>query len=41
VHVSELAHERVDNPNDYAAKGDRMDVKLLEVRCGEMKSCES
>jgi polyribonucleotide nucleotidyltransferase len=31
VHVSELAHERVEDPNDFAAKGDRMDVVLLEV----------
>lgn len=38
VHVSELAHERVENPNDVAAKGDRMDVVLLEVNArGQLK----
>jgi len=38
VHVSELAHERVEDPNDFATKGDRMDVVLLEVNArGQLK----
>jgi polyribonucleotide nucleotidyltransferase len=38
VHVSELADERVNDPNDYMNEGDVISVKVLEVdRFGKIK----
>ncbi len=38
VHVSELADERVNDPNDYMSEGDVISVKVLEVdRFGKIK----
>jgi polyribonucleotide nucleotidyltransferase len=38
VHVSELADERVNDPNDYITEGDVIQVKVLEVdRFGKIK----
>jgi polyribonucleotide nucleotidyltransferase len=38
VHVSEIADERVNDPNDYISEGDMVDVKVLEVdRFGKIK----
>lgn len=38
VHVSEIADERVNDPNDYISEGDKVDVKVLEVdRFGKIK----
>lgn len=31
VHVSEIAHERVERPGDYLSVGQQVDVKVLEV----------
>lgn len=31
LHVSELAHKRVENPEDYVKVGDRVTVKILSV----------
>lgn len=31
VHVSEIAHERIDQPSDRLSKGDEVDVKVLGV----------
>ncbi len=38
VHVSEMADERVKDPNDYVSEGDTIKVKVLEVdRFGKVK----
>jgi polyribonucleotide nucleotidyltransferase len=38
VHVSEIADERVNDPNDYLTEGQQVDVKVLEVdRFGKIK----
>jgi polyribonucleotide nucleotidyltransferase len=38
VHVSEIADERVNDPNDYVSEGQLVDVKVLEVdRFGKIK----
>jgi polyribonucleotide nucleotidyltransferase len=38
VHVSEIADERVNDPNDYLTEGQQLDVKVLEVdRFGKIK----
>jgi polyribonucleotide nucleotidyltransferase len=38
VHVSEMADERVKDPNDYVSEGDTIEVKVLEVdRFGKVK----
>lgn len=38
VHVSEIADERVNDPNDYLTEGQLIDVKVLEVdRFGKIK----
>ncbi len=38
VHVSEIADERVNDPNDYLTEGQLLDVKVLEVdRFGKIK----
>lgn len=38
VHVSEMADERVNDPNDYISEGQIIDVKVLEVdRFGKVK----
>jgi len=38
VHVSEIADERVNDPNDYLTEGQKVDVKVLEVdRFGKIK----
>ena len=38
VHVSEMAEERVKDPNDYVSEGDTIKVKVLEVdRFGKVK----
>lgn len=38
VHVSEIADERVNDPNDYVSEGDKIQVKVLEVdRFGKIK----
>jgi polyribonucleotide nucleotidyltransferase len=38
VHVSEIADERVNDPNDYLTEGELIDVKVLEVdRFGKIK----
>src|SRR5690606_29522080 len=38
VHVSEIADERVNDPNDYVSEGQIVDVKVLEVdRFGKIK----
>ena len=38
VHVSEIADERVNDPNDYISEGQEIDVKVLEVdRFGKIK----
>jgi polyribonucleotide nucleotidyltransferase len=38
VHVSEIAEERVNDPNDYLTEGQLIDVKVLEVdRFGKIK----
>jgi polyribonucleotide nucleotidyltransferase len=38
LHVSEIAHERVNNVNDYLKEGDTIDVKVLEVdRAGKIR----
>jgi polyribonucleotide nucleotidyltransferase len=38
VHVSEIADERVNDPNDYLTEGQMLDVKVLEVdRFGKIK----
>ncbi len=34
LHVSEIAHERVNNVNDYLKEGDEIEVKVLEVDRG-------
>lgn len=31
VHISEIAHERIDHPKDKLSKGDKVDVKILKV----------
>nr|WP_091486155.1 30S ribosomal protein S1 [Alkalibacterium putridalgicola] len=31
VHISEIAHERIDSPKDKLSKGDKVDVKVLKV----------
>lgn len=31
VHISEIAHERIDHPKDKLSKGDKVDVKVLNV----------
>lgn len=31
VHISEIAHERIDHPKDKLSKGDKVDVKVLKV----------
>jgi polyribonucleotide nucleotidyltransferase len=37
VHVSELAHERVENVSDVVKEGDTLDVKVLSVEEGSGK----
>lgn len=38
LHVSEIAHERVNNVNDYLKEGDTIEVKVLEVdRAGKVR----
>jgi predicted RNA-binding protein with RPS1 domain len=38
VHVSEIADERVNDPNDYLTEGQIVDVKVMEVdRFGKIK----
>lgn len=38
VHVSEIADERVNDPNDYVSEGQQIQVKVLEVdRFGKIK----
>lgn len=38
VHVSEIADERVNDPNDYLSEGQKVDVKVMEVdRFGKIK----
>jgi polyribonucleotide nucleotidyltransferase len=38
VHVSEIADERVNDPNDYLTEGQKVDVKVIEVdRFGKIK----
>jgi len=38
VHVSELADERVSDPNEYVAEGDKIKVKVIEIdRMGRIK----
>jgi polyribonucleotide nucleotidyltransferase len=38
VHVSEIADERVNDPNDYVTEGEQIQVKVLEVdRFGKIK----
>lgn len=38
VHVSEMAEERVKDPNDYVSEGDTIKVKVLEIdRFGKVK----
>jgi polyribonucleotide nucleotidyltransferase len=38
LHVSEIAHERVNNVNDYLKEGDEVEVKVLEVdRMGKVR----
>jgi polyribonucleotide nucleotidyltransferase len=38
VHVSEMAEERVKDPNDYVSEGDTVKVKVLEIdRFGKVK----
>lgn len=38
VHVSEIADERVNDPNDYLTEGQTLDVKVMEVdRFGKIK----
>lgn len=38
VHVSEIADERVNDPNEYLTEGQELDVKVLEVdRFGKIK----
>ena len=38
VHVSEIADERVNDPNDYLTEGQEIDVKVMEVdRFGKIK----
>jgi polyribonucleotide nucleotidyltransferase len=38
VHVSEMADERVKDPNDYVSEGDTVKVKVLEIdRFGKVK----
>jgi polyribonucleotide nucleotidyltransferase len=38
VHVSEMADERVKDPNDYVSEGDTIKVKVLEIdRFGKVK----
>ena len=38
VHVSEIADERVNDPNDYLTEGQTVDVKVMEVdRFGKIK----
>ena len=34
LHISEIAHERVENVSDYMKVGDELDVKLLKVEPG-------
>nr|WP_091528235.1 30S ribosomal protein S1 [Alkalibacterium subtropicum] len=31
VHISEIAHERIDSPKDKLSKGDKVNVKVLKV----------
>jgi polyribonucleotide nucleotidyltransferase len=31
LHVSEIAHERVNNVSDYMKEGDEVEVKVIEV----------
>lgn len=39
LHVSEIAHERVNNVEDYLHEGDKVEVKVLEIdeRSGKMR----
>jgi polyribonucleotide nucleotidyltransferase len=38
VHVSEMADERVKDPNDYVSEGDTIRVKVIDVdRFGKVK----
>jgi len=32
LHVSEIAHKRVENPEDHLSVGDEIEVKLLEIK---------
>jgi len=34
LHVSEIAHERIENVSDVLSVGDQIDVKLLKVEHG-------
>lgn len=37
VHVSEIAEERVENPNDYLSEGQEIDVKVIGMDRGKIK----
>lgn len=38
VHISEFAEDRVSDPNEYVAEGDKIDVRVVEVdRMGRLK----
>jgi polyribonucleotide nucleotidyltransferase len=38
LHVSEIAHERVQNVSDYLKEGDEVEVKVLEIdRMGKVR----
>ena len=34
LHISEIAHERIDNVEDILKVGDQVDVKLLKIEHG-------
>jgi polyribonucleotide nucleotidyltransferase len=37
LHVSEIAHERVNKVGDYLKEGDELDVKVLEINSGKIR----
>ncbi len=37
LHVSEIAHERVNRVSDYLKEGDELDVKVLEINAGKVR----
>src|SRR4029077_6835853 len=38
LHISEIAHERVNNVTDYMKEGDELEVKVIEVdRMGKVR----